>query len=506
MATVDERTAARAAALEAAAAGQRRLAKPEDYVYDKAQEAFWDLRDGTMHTEKAVGASIPQELWRVVVEEPPAEAPGATPRRGRPAQRRERLVKPSQDILRVENDQFVEGTTWWPGKPQIIHDWFIDKNGAYPAIGRRAYNQYKAPPAITTKGKMKDAERWAAHVKKLWPDEKEHSYFFDYCAHMIQKPEQKCNAAIVMSGTQGIGKDAALWPVREALGSWNSKGIDPDELFSAYRPWLQTLMLVVDEVRPTKDEFHASSMYNILKPMIVAPPDTLPLNDKYEKLRYVINVLRVFITTNDWMAMYIPAEDRRMFIMHSTLEKEWHVKEDDPDYFVNLFDWMDTKKGWQAVSMWLAARDISKFNPKAQAPKTFGWDAVANTWGEPDDAVQQSLEALGSPDAFFGSELLRDQFDGRDEIAGMLKSPRKIGHRLQRSGYLLTRPPGGEERWTYKVGPKTFRSRLAFVKQDVLRNPGVAAELLRVRGEALAAAERTDGAAPPVRAVGGKGF
>lgn len=502
MTTIEERTAAREAALRQAASGQRRLARPEDYVYDKAQEAFWDLRDGTMHTEKAVDASIPQELWRVVVEEPPPQPEGAAPRRGRPAQRRERLIPPSRDILRVENDQFVENTTWWPGKPQIIHDWFVDKNGAYPAVGRRAYNQYKPIPEV--QADPRGATPWLEHVKKLWPDEQEHNYFFDYCAHMMQRPDEKCNAAIVLSGTQGIGKDAALWPVREALGSWNSKGIDPDELFSQFRPWLQTLMLVIDEVRPTKDEFHASSMYNILKPMIVAPPDTLPLNDKHAKLRYVINLLRVFITTNDWMAMYIPAEDRRMFIMHSTLPQKWHDAEGQPEYFTRLFDWMDRKKGWESVSAWLATRDISAFNPKAQAPKTAGWSAVADTWGSPDDVVQQVLESLGHPDVLFGSELLSTPFDGREEIAGMMKSPRKIGHRMQRSGYLLSRPPNGEERWTYKVAGNLFRSRLAFVKQDLMREPARVFEALRVRGEALAAASRAEGV--PVKVVGGKGF
>ena len=103
---IEERTAAREAELLRASAGQRRLARPEEYVYDKAQEAFWDLKDGTLHTEKAVDASIPIEYWRVEVEE---AAPDDAPKgRGRPKQRREKLIPPSRDIMRVENDQFVE--------------------------------------------------------------------------------------------------------------------------------------------------------------------------------------------------------------------------------------------------------------------------------------------------------------------------------------------------------------------------------------------------------------
>lgn len=480
MTTIEERTAARAAALQAEMNGQRRLARPEDYVYDKAQEAFWDLLDGTLHTEKAVDASIPIELWRVEVQEAPPQQAG----RGRPAQRRERLIPPSRDIQRVENDQFVEGSTWWPGKPKIVKDWFIDKNGFFPSVGRRIYNQYKAPP--TPKGDAAGADPWVEHVKKLWPDKKEHEYFFNYCAHMLQHPETKCNAAIVLSGTQGIGKDAAMLPVRSAVGAWNTQGIDPDELFSPYKPWLQTLMLVVDEVRPTKDEFHSSSMYNILKPMIVAPPDTLPLNDKYAKLRYVINVLRVFITTNDWMAMYIPPEDRRMFIMHSTLKQKWHEAEGKPNYFDDLFRWFE-QGGAENVAAWLMQRDISNFNPKAQVEKTVGWEAVANTWGEPEDAIGLALEALQTPAVVFPAELLRLQFDGQEEVAGMIKSPRKIGHRMQRSGYIAVKPPNGELRWKFGEGGAAFTSRMVFVRQEVMTNNENAVELIKEHGKKVAA-------------------
>lgn len=477
--SIEERTAAREAALREQLSGQRRLAHPEDYVYDKSQEAYWDLRDGTMHSEKGVDASIPLELWRVEVEEgDPEPEEGQPRRRGRPRARRERMIQPSRDIMRVENDQFVEGSTWWPGRDKIIRDWFIDRDGYYPSPGRRIYNQYKEPPQLV--GAEVLAQPWVDHVKALWPDPLEHEFFFDYCAHMVQRPHEKCNAAIVLSGTQGIGKDAALWPVKAAIGSWNCKGIDPDELFSPYKSWLQTVMLTIDEVRPSKDEFHASSMYNILKPMIVAPPDTLPLNDKYQKLRYVINVMRVFITTNDWMAMYIPPEDRRIFIMHSVLPQRWHELRGDPEYFQRLFAYFE-HGGAGHVSDWLRKRDLSNFNPKAQVARTAGWEAVSNTWSEPEDAVGQALDILGNPDVVFTSEMIHIQFDGRDEVAGMAKSPRKMGHRMQRSGYIAVKPPKGFDRWLVKKedGTVLLKSRLAFLKQSAIQPHCSAIELVQ---------------------------
>jgi hypothetical protein len=483
--TIDERTAAREASLLQRIAHARRLARPEDYVFDKAQEAFWDLRDGTQHSEKAVDASIPVELWRVVVDEGAGddEAPAEGRRqRGRPRRRRERLIPPSRDILRVENDQFVEGSTWWPGEPQIIQDIFIDANGWRPAPGRRIYNKYLPPPQFD-RGDPEKAGWWVNHVRKLWPDPAEHEYFFDFCAHMVQRPQEKCNAAVVLSGTQGIGKDAALMPVKAAIGAWNTKNIDPDELFSPYKPWLETLMLVVDEVRPNKDEFHASSAYNILKPMIVAPPDTLPLNDKYAKLRHIINRLRVFITTNDWMSMYIPPEDRRMFIMHSPLQQKWHEVEGRHSYFREFFGWCE-RGGIEHVAAWLAARDLSAFDPKAQAARTAGWGAVAASWGEPEDAVAWAIDHLGRPDAVFGQELVIPQFDHHEEVAGMLKSPRKIAHRMNRAGYVQVPAPDGEPRWTFRAAGKVLRARYAFVRSELGGDGAAAVAAVKERGRA----------------------
>lgn len=469
----------------------RRLARIEDFVYDTQQEAFWDTEDNTLHSDKSVDAKIPQSEWTVRVEEAPEVDPAAPPRRGRPRGRRETFIRPSQEIMRVERDLLVEGSTWWPGKPKIIKDWFIDKDGFYPAKGRRSFNQFR--PVPEPRGDAALAGPWIEHVKKLWPDEKEHNFLFDYCAHMVQRPHEKCNAAIVLSGTQGIGKDAALVAIKAAVGDWNTKGIDPDALFSPYQPWLQTLMLTIDEVRTSRDEYHASTMYNLMKPMIAAPPNTLPLNDKYQKLRYVVNVLRVFITTNDWMDMYIPPEDRRMFVMHSSLPQRWHLDENSPhyapDYFVRYFAWLYDEGGLGHVAKWLSERDLSGFDPKRQIERTAGWEAVAGSWGTPEDAVTHAMEKLGKPDVVFGQELLDHAFDGREEIAGMMKSPRKIAHRMKKEGYLLRKCPDGD-RWTFREGGKMFRSRLAFVREELMRDGAACDHAVQKRGREIVAAQK----------------
>ena len=128
----------------------------------------------------------------------------------------------------------------------------------------------------------------------------------------------------------------------------------------------------------------------------------------------------------------------------------------------------------------------------AQIQRTSGWEAVASTWGEPEDAVAQALEILGNPEIVFGAELLQVQFDGREEIAGMIKSPRKIGHRMQRAGYIAV-TSSSASRWIFKNNGKVFRSTLAFVLAAKSGDKERMRKLIKERGMDIAA-RGTEGA------------
>jgi hypothetical protein len=447
---------------------QRRLAKIEDYIYDKSQEKFWDLEDGTLNGPDAVDASIPIERWRLInseSESPMEQGDSAAPKKaGRPKTKKAKLIKPSEDIKRVERNQFVEGSTWWPGKPQIIENFFVGEAGASPVPGRRFYNQYVPPPDL--KGDVDMAWPWINHVKKLWPDKEEHNVFFDYCAHMVQKTYEKCNIAIILSGETRIGKDVALQPVIKSMGHWNCRRIGPDQLFLRFQPFLKTALLVIDEVKPVA-KAQAIAMYNILKPLCAAPPDTLPIEYKGINQQYVINILRIIMTTNDPFAMHIPEEDKRMFIMHSPLASEWFKREDDESYFKNLVAWMD-KVGFAAVNAWLMQRDISSFDPKASAKDTVMKQSVCNTWGVPEDAFDAALDRLGRPQIVFGFELLRDGFDHADKVREVVSATRLLHKRMQQAGYVSKNPQSGQEKWIFRGGTRMERSRVAFVRKEML--------------------------------------
>jgi len=441
----------------------RRTYRHNDFLYDISQDAFWCRPLSAMISAKGVNSMVPIEHWRL----PKLTSEGRQPP----------PVPPAKDLMRIEAGTVVEGSTWLPGQGELIEDLYASKDGFFPIEGVQMFNTFRPGP-VADVSLAPQAMPWVEHIKRLWPETIEHEYFFDYCAHMIQKPEEKANGAIVVSGKQGIGKDAALLPVRMAVGEWNTRNISPDHLFQQFNPWVECVMLTIDEVRPMSDDHKATSLYDILKSLTVTPPNTIALNDKRDKLRYIANVLRLFLTTNDRLALYIPPEDRRLMMMHSELPQRWH-RETDPDYFVKLFNWL-TAGGYAAVAGWLAARDISKFNPKGEVPKTSTWAEISQRWDAPEDELTAALDSLGNPDCLFSTELIENQFDGVEELRKLMKG-RGFVFRMQQAGYKVVPLPEGKTRWRKGVNGWEFKSFKAYIKENLCLGAAQALERVEER-------------------------
>lgn len=430
---------------------QRRAYEEADFLYDVTDDAFWCIPMRRLLKPNAVNALIPKSQWRI----PPTPKNATKP---------PEPIPPTRDLMRVERDRLVEGSTWLPGQGKIVHNLLATDAGFFPEPGARIFNTFRPGP-IPDPNYAHEAWPWINHIKKLWPEEAQHNFFFNYFAHMIQRPQEKCNAAIVLSGKQGIGKDIALLPIREAIGEWNTKNIGPDDLLSTYSPWAQTLLLIVDEVRPTEKDHHASTMYDRSKTLIATPPYTLPVNQKYVAVRYVANVLRMVLTTNDRLAMYIPPDDRRMMMLHSNLPSMWHVAEGREKYFSELAAWMYNQGGNKAVAGWLASRDLSKFDPKGEVPKTEAWAEVAQSWTSQDDEVSTALEHLGYPDIVLGSEMLEASFDNADKLLGMMRG-KSFLFRMEKEGYSAVPPIPGMKKWRSARDNIEVKSSRAFIKDS----------------------------------------
>lgn len=458
---------------------QRKQYELTDFVYDASSERYWNLEDLADYSEKSVNSLVPRDEWEQ--EELP----------GRNGSVRLVAIKPASSIARVERNTVVESVAWWPGKPRLIDDMIVTREGEQQFKGRRTLNLYVAPQHHED-GDPGLAGVWVDHLRMLWPDEAD--LLLDYFAHTVQRPEDKINYGLVLVGAPGIGKDMALTPVKLAVGQHNSKDVSPDNVASHYNEWIKSVLLVINEARSTESEFKATDFYEKTKPYLAAPPDWLVSNPKYGKQQHVRNLMRVIITTNDPLALFVSEDDRRLYFAESPLAKGWAGSE----YFNDLDSYY--RLGGNAhVYAFLRERDISKFNPKRVPAPNAAHQTATASWSFDDDPIPDAIAELGWPAVFFKSEILNTDaasFDHKEKAERLLNSKQKIVRVMGRLGY---RPLGCPDKngWTFTNGrDKRFKSRLAFVKKDF--DGDLEAEIQR-RGKEIAAR----GMVAMMKAVGG---
>lgn len=435
----------------------RRTRTIEDFRYDEQQEKFWDTTTGNLLGGRSVDGAVPKRLW-------PKTGPADDPE----------TVPPSVAINNIDTGLTVEGSTWWPGLPRFIRDIVVSERGAMPLRGAACYNSY-IPPVRDWEGCTEDPEPWLAHVRKLYPDPVEHEHFWDFCAHMIQHPDEKVNHGLVMSGAQGIGKDTALIPVRRGVGEWNAAEVGPDAITSPYNGHVKSVLLVINEVRPHDEEYKASNFYNLLKPLLASPPEMLPMTLKYANTIYVRNLCHVILTTNDPLSMYIPAEDRRLFVMSSPLSDPKTSGEFPADYFEKMYEWLNNG-GTRAVIAWLARREYDSRALHAAPPPTRGKLAIIESAAQVrrtgvDDAWEDFCVKRHNgarPRVFFHRDLAEfvraETFDDSQRLISALNA-KNFHFKMAERGYDMVRSPTGSE---WRRG--NFRSRMAFADRALTKD------------------------------------
>ena len=446
-------------AMAAASEGdfQRRRRTIEDFRFDEQQEKYWDITTGVLLGPKAVDGAVHIDDW-------PRVPSGA---KGEP-----KPIPPSKGINAIDTGLTVEGSTWWPGKGTFIKDTVVTERGAFRIDGAVCYNSYIGPVRPKANPKLKP-DIWIDHVKKLFPDPVEHEHFFSFAAHMIQRPDQKVCHGVVIAGSQGIGKDTALLPLRHGVGEWNAAEVGPEAITGQYNGYIKSVLLIINEVKPHDEDFKASNFYNLLKPLLAAPPDMLPMTLKYANTIFIRNLCHVILTTNDPLSMYIPDEDRRLFVMNSKLPDPKKNPVFHKDYFCQIHTFF-SEGGLDSVVNWLLNRDLSGYDPNNAPPVTVGKDEISNSaiqvrWSLIDElltAYAEQFEGGKLPDVIFPLDLIHfisqsNSFDDADKTIGQIKA-KNFHFKMSENGFSMIRNPKGT-RW--KNGD--FATRNAFIRKEV---------------------------------------
>jgi hypothetical protein len=211
-----------------------------------------------------------------------------------------------------------------------------------------------------------DASLWLAHVERMVPEKFERDHLLNALAHKVQFPTHKINHAILMGGNHGSGKDTLFAPFFWAIGGRakvNCSMIKNEDLTSQWGYGLECEVMEIAELRQAEAK-DRRALENHLKPIIAAPPEYLMVNRKGLHPYYALNRVFVVAFSNERVAISIPSEDRRWFVIWAEASKLPEAQA------VSLWNWYQHRGGFEAVAHYLHTRDVSDWNPTAPPPMT----------------------------------------------------------------------------------------------------------------------------------------
>jgi hypothetical protein len=380
----------------------------DDFIAHSPNHTYIYLPTGEAWTGEAVNSRIP-----------PIAVPG--------------LAKPMPASRWIDQNNAVEQRTGSPGDPQIISDRLTFKGGWIDKPGARIYNSYLPPTIVPSNN---DVTPWQELVCKTYPDD--HDHIFDFLSHTAQHPGDKINHALMLGGPPGIGKDTLLQAVIAAVGPWNCAEISPSDLLAPFNPFRMSVFLRLSEGKD-QGEHSRYEFYERTKTLLAAPPDMIRISEKHIPHFHVPNCCNVVITTNHKISgIYLPPDDRRHYVAWSLIER--------PAVDINGVWKFYVNGGLEAVAGFLLRRDLSKFDPKAEPPKTAAFWEIAHSMRPAEQGDMGTvIEKLGVPDVLTLKEIIAcaasnidDQFSQwlRDR-----KNSRSVSMRLDECGYRVVRNP-----------------------------------------------------------------
>jgi hypothetical protein len=338
----------------------------------------------------------------------------------------------------------AEQMIWAPGLGLVVEDRILIEGGWMERPGARVLNRYLPPQEM--RGDPSAAGPWLEHLRRIYPDDGEADHILNVLAFKAQHPERKVNHAIVLGGSQGIGKDTLLEPMKAAVGPWNWSEISPTQMLGRFNGWIRSVVVRLSEARDLGDS-DRFAFYDHTKTYIAAPPDVLRVDEKFTRETQALNCLLLLITTNDRTSgIYLPPDDRRHFVVWSPLSKE----DFSEGYWRRLWGWY-ASGGIGHVVAHLRALDLSGFDPKAPPPKTEAWHAVVAAGSSTEEGeLADAIERAGSPIALTLRTVIANA-EPRSALADELQDHRQartVVHRMGRVGYIAVRNPGQKDgRW-----------------------------------------------------------
>lgn len=225
-------------------------------------------------------------------------------------------------------------------------------------------NQWKGWGVTPEKGNVKP---FLELVDYLFKDAEKgvKEWFLDWCAYPIQYPGTKLFSAVIVHGRMtGTGKTLVGYTLARIYGQ-NFIKIKSKDLYDTW--WAENRQFVLgDEISGSDKRAEADMM----KAMITQ--EEVNINIKYIPQFSIPDCVNYYLTSNHADALFLEDEDRRFFV-HDVGTDTAPLD----DKFYSTYDkWLKKDGGAAYLMQWFLERDLSNFNPKAQALRTKARDRM----------------------------------------------------------------------------------------------------------------------------------
>ena len=200
------------------------------------------------------------------------------------------------------------------------------------------------------------------HVKYLVRNDKQsYEYILNYCAHLIQKPQERPDVAILLNGVQGTGKDTLINFLEEIIGKKYVKRTSKvDEVFGNFNVGIKNKFIIqLSEM----DGLNGLKYEQRIKDLITT--NRVSINEKNMGQYDIENYARLFFCSNAINPIQINMGNRRFFAVETATEGEKKPLK----YFIDLNKSIKNPDVIENVYSYLMTKDISNFEPR-QIPET----------------------------------------------------------------------------------------------------------------------------------------
>ena len=186
-------------------------------------------------------------------------------------------------------------------------------------------------------------------------------YCLNYFAHLVQKPGEKPGTALIVKGTQGIGKNLMFEKLVEVLcgEEYLLSTTNIDDIVGKFSSVNRKLMVILDEASSEDAYKNCEDLKNFITSAKI----------RYERKGVdtvmIKNCSRAIFLTNNDIAAKIEQYDRRYQAMEVSSDMA-----NNRSYFDKLFNAFEDKSQVKLLYLFFKHRDISEVNMEADRVET----------------------------------------------------------------------------------------------------------------------------------------